>query len=165
MKNKLSILTIIALACTTKSYCIEPTTDVFAAEAKGQVEAITVKKSEPSHLAADGRVQHPEANFEKQVASGIVILDFFATWCPPCKRFGPVFVAVANKKNAAGDEFVHADKAFIKIDIDKHTDLTGKYNILSMPTIIALKDGKEVKRVSGSMTERQFENWIKEIAK
>jgi len=104
---------------------------------------------------ANGTVKLPAADFDNQVSQGTVILDFFATWCPPCKKFGPVF-----KKAAAN----HPDILFIKIDIDKYEDLMKKYNVRSMPTIIALKDGKRVKTTTGFMSNKKFENWINSIS-
>ena len=104
---------------------------------------------------ANGAVKVPEADFEKQVSQGTVILDFFATWCPPCKKFAPVFEKAANK---------HPNILFVKIDVDKHKNLTEKYGVRSMPTIIALKDGKEVKKTTGFMSNKKFENWINSIS-
>lgn len=104
------------------------------------------------NIKAAGKVQYPTADFNAQTANGIVILDFFAQWCPPCKRFGPVFEEVANSNPSA---------LFIKVDVDQHESIAKKYSVNSMPTVIVLKNGKEVyplngKRLQGAMTKGQF---------
>jgi len=104
---------------------------------------------------ANGRVEHPIADFDSQVSEGIVILDFFATWCPPCRRFGPVFTRAAAN---------NPDIRFIKIDIDKYSNIAKDYGVRSMPTIIALKDGGVVKTKIGYMKLKDFENWINSIS-
>lgn len=144
MKKTISILTILSLVCVT---------GCTAEQAKKETVIVEVKT--PGQLAqAAEKVQHPAANFDKQVESGIVILDFFAVWCPPCKRFSPVFI------KAASD---NTDKLFIKIDIEQYAEITNKYGVQSMPTIIALKDGKEIKRNVGGMSEAQFKKWLNDL--
>jgi thioredoxin len=149
MKKTISLLTILALA--SASGCNSATKN---ASTKSEVVEIN---SASLVTKAAGKVEHPVsdslADFEKQVENGIVILDFFAVWCPPCKRFAPVFIKTAGKA-------AHANKLFIKIDIEQYVSLTEKYNVRSMPTIIALKNGKETKRSMGAMSETQFENWL-----
>jgi len=111
---------------------------------------------------AYGSVQTPAtgadkdvAIFDKQVSKGIVILDFFATWCPPCKKFAPIFKEAAAK---------HTNILFIKVDVDTYANLTEQYGVRSMPTIIALKDGKKVETNIGAMTSNKFESWIAGIS-
>jgi Thioredoxin domain-containing protein len=155
MKKTISLLTILALVSVSGCNCTPKTANEKTAAIKSET---VIAVNSASATKADTRVVHPAstvvADFEKQVANGIVILDFFAVWCPPCKRFGPIFAKTADKA-------AHADKLFIKIDIEQFASLTDKYGVRSMPTIIALKDGKEVKRTTGAMSEGQFENWLK----
>jgi len=104
---------------------------------------------------ASGTVQHPVADsiakFDNQIASGTVILDFFASWCGPCQNFGPVFTSAAKK---------HTNILFIKINIDNYPKITKQFGVRSIPTIIALKDGKRIKSKTGFMNAAQFDAWI-----
>ena len=70
----------------------------------------------------------------------VVIVDFFATWCGACQMYGPVFEKYASKDKSV---------AMVKIDIDKDGKIAEKYNVSAVPTTIAFKDGKAVKRFSG----------------
>ena len=118
------------------------------------IAMLAIGISSECNAKAYGSVEHPIADFENQISQGIVILDFFATWCPPCRRFSPVF-----EKAAAN----HTDILFIKIDVDKHENLVTEYGVRSMPTIIVLKDGVVVKTKTGYMSSKQFDKWISSI--
>lgn len=73
---------------------------------------------------------------------GAVILDFFATWCSPCKTIGPAF----EKLEAEFDRV-----SFFKVDIDKaDAELQGQYSIRSVPTFVCLMNGKVVKKIEGA---------------
>lgn len=75
----------------------------------------------------------------------LVIIDLFATWCGPCKMLAPIFERVAE---------ANADKAvFAKVDIDEVPDMAERFNVQTVPTIIAVKGGEEVHRSSGIMNE------------
>jgi thioredoxin 1 len=73
--------------------------------------------------------------FEALVKSdGVVVVDFFATWCGPCKMLMPVFDQVSG---------VYDDKAkFVKVDIDQFQDLAREHNVTSVPSVYFFKDGK-----------------------
>ena len=72
---------------------------------------------------------------------GAVVIDFFATWCGPCKRIAPFFEQLA-------DEYVGV--TFLKVDVDESAELVDVYAIQAMPTFVFLKDGKVVKKVEGA---------------
>ena len=72
-----------------------------------------------------------------------VVVDFFATWCMPCKMVAPVLDNVAGE---AGDKF-----KIVKIDIDKDPQLANDYNIHSVPTLMFMKDGKVADQVLGAV--------------
>jgi len=88
-----------------------------------------------AHLTSD--------NFAEVVeqAKGVVLVDFFATWCGPCQMSAPVV------DQMAGD---YADKAsIVKVDVDQAREPAMKYGVMSIPTFIVFKDGKEVNRQVG----------------
>lgn len=74
--------------------------------------------------------------------SGSVVIDFFATWCGPCKRIAPAFEDLADKYYPA--------IAFFKVDVDESPELVEMYSISAMPTFVFLKNGQVVKRVEGA---------------
>ncbi len=84
-------------------------------------------------------------NFESAVSSAKkCLIDFYATWCGPCKAMNPVLESVENE---LGENVIY------KIDVDKNRDLVEKYGIRSVPTFIFFEDGKEIERKSGAITK------------
>ena len=97
-----------------------------------------------------------ESNFETAVkGSGKpVLVDFFATWCMPCKMVAPVIEKVAES---------YADKVTVgKVDIDEEPDLAAAYNVQSVPSILLFKDGKLASTLVGA---RPFETFATELDK
>ena len=83
---------------------------------------------------------------------GVVVVDFFATWCGPCKMLAPVFEGVSNKMG---------DKAkFFKVDIDENSNIAQKYRIAAVPTMIIFKDGVPVENLAGFMPEQNITNKV-----
>lgn len=82
-----------------------------------------------------------DSNFQETVASGVVLVDFFAEWCGPCHMQTPILEALV-------DELGDTAK-IVKLDIDKAQKTTASFQVTSVPTLILLKDGSEVKRVVG----------------
>ena len=72
-------------------------------------------------------------NFDELIKDKVVV-DFFATWCGPCKMLGPVFEELSTEIN---------DIKFVKVDIDEHEDLCRKYKVMSVPTLIPKDKLKE----------------------
>ena len=96
-----------------------------------------------------------EAEFGETIKdNGIVFVDFWATWCPPCKMFGPVFEAASE---------IHPDAVFAKIDTDAERELAGGLGISSIPTLMAFRDGYLVYREAGALNKGQFEKLVQQV--
>ncbi len=80
---------------------------------------------------------YSKVQFDDVLATNeVVVVDFYATWCGPCKRLAPTYAALA-------DEFAGRAK-FVKIDGDRNTSLTQKYNVHAYPTLMYFKNGSRV---------------------
>ena len=90
-------------------------------------------------------------NFNELIKEGIVIVDMFATWCGPCKMLGPVVEELSSK---------HSDIKFVKVDVDECDTVARQYGIMSVPTLIKFKDGKEIDKRIGYLNINEFEEWI-----
>ena len=87
-------------------------------------------------------VEHlTESNFESEIASGVVLVDFFATWCGPCKMLGPIVEEIGAESDGSFKVY--------KVDIDECEDIAMDYAIMSVPTLIVFKDGDEAARMIG----------------
>lgn len=84
-----------------------------------------------------------DGNFEKETNKpNLVVVDFFATWCGPCRILGPIL------ENVAGEV---KDVDIYKVDVDENEKIARNFGIMSIPTIVLIKDGKEVARNVGLM--------------
>jgi len=84
-----------------------------------------------------------------------VLLDFFADWCGPCKRQGPILEELKEKMG---------DKVEIKkIDVDQHMDMANKYGIRVVPTLIIEKDGKVMRNLEGVTSAEALETILKSL--
>lgn len=86
--------------------------------------------------------------FESTIQQGVVLVDFFATWCGPCKMLGPVLEDLAKDYEGKAD--------IVKVDIDQSQDLAMKFGIMSVPTMIIFKDGEPQKTLQGFMAKNQL---------
>ncbi|SFD00115.1 thioredoxin [Clostridium uliginosum] len=90
---------------------------------------------------------------EVENTKGVVVVDFFADWCGPCKMLAPVFEGVSNNMG---------DKAkFFKIDVDESRNIAQKYKIAAVPTMIIFKDGVPVENLAGFMPEQNIVSKVK----
>jgi len=92
------------------------------------------------------------ASFAEETAAGLVLVDFWAPWCQPCRMMAPIFAAAAEK---------FAGKAkFVKVNIDEAPEIAAKFGVRSIPTIVAIKDGKEAGSHVGLMKPDAFEKFV-----
>ena len=88
-------------------------------------------------------------NFENEVVKSekVVLLDFFASWCGPCRMVSPIIdeIAEENEHIVVG-----------KVDVDAQTELATKFQVYSIPTLVVLKDGKVLKQSTGAKSKAQI---------
>lgn len=95
------------------------------------------------------------ANFDEVTsADGIVLVDFWASWCGPCLRFAPAYERVSEK---------HEDIVFGKVDTEAQVELAARYDIRSIPTLMALRDGVIVFAQPGALPESAVESLIEQV--
>lgn len=92
-------------------------------------------------------------NFNEEIKDGIVLVDFYATWCGPCKMQSPIIDSLKEERS---------DIKIMKVDVDKEEDVARTYGIMSIPTLMLFKDGKEVAKNVGFMPKEVLTNWINE---
>ena len=95
-----------------------------------------------------------DQNFEHQIKGGVMLVDFWATWCMPCKMMAPVL------NNLSEDLTGNASVG--KLDVDQNRASSAKYGVRSIPTLVLFKNGKEINRFVGVKTK---EFLLKEILK
>ena len=92
--------------------------------------------------------------FNEKIAKGRVLVDFFATWCGPCKMLAPILEEI-DQRQEAGDLLI------VKVDVDEVGVVAAKYGIQSIPTLILFENGQAVKSSLGYMPKPQLLNFLK----
>ncbi|NQH96849.1 thioredoxin [Streptococcus suis] len=98
-----------------------------------------------------------DANFEVETQEGVVLVDFWAPWCGPCRMQAPILEQLASE--------VDEDELRIyKMDVDENPNTARQFGIMSIPTLLFKKDGQVVKQVAGVHTKDQIKAILAEIA-
>ena len=95
-----------------------------------------------------------KANHDDTVKDGIVLIDFWAEWCGPCRAFAPVFEAAAEKNE---------DIIFAKVDTEAEHELAAQYGVTSIPTLVAYRDGIPVFGQPGALREKDLDSLMEQI--
>lgn len=89
--------------------------------------------------------------FDNTIKNGVVVVDFFATWCGPCKMLTPVVEELSGELDNVN---------FVKVDIDKSMDLAQKFRIVSVPTLKIFKNGEDVDTLVGFMPKEVLKSKV-----
>lgn len=99
-------------------------------------------------------IQLTQENFAEKTSQGLLLLDFWATWCGPCQMIGPMLDQVAEEENITVG----------KINVDEQRELAMQYEIEAIPTLIVMKDGKEVDRSVGMLDKTEIKTFYAKYA-
>jgi thioredoxin 1 len=95
-----------------------------------------------------------EETHDQTVGRGIVLIDFWAAWCGPCRQFGPVFEKVSEE---------HPDAVFAKVDTETEPELAARYGVTSIPMLVVYRDGVPVFGQAGSLPAPALQHLISQV--
>ena len=90
-------------------------------------------------------------NFEKETKKGVTMVDFWAPWCGPCRMLSPVVEALSGEMKGL---------KFGKVNVDEQPELSEKFEVASIPTLLLFRDGKVIANRVGATTKENMREWI-----
>ena len=97
-----------------------------------------------------------DATFEAETKEGLVLVDFWATWCGPCRMQAPILEKIS-------EELSEDELKILKMDVDENPETARAFGIMSIPTLLLKKDGQVVKQVAGVHTAAQIKAIVAEL--
>lgn len=97
-----------------------------------------------------------DANFASEIKEGLVLVDFWAPWCGPCKMIAPVLNEI--------DEEMGNQVKIVKLNVDENSDTTSEYGVMGIPALILFKDGEKVDQAIGFQTKEAISALIAKYA-
>jgi thioredoxin 1 len=94
-----------------------------------------------------------EENFNDIINDEVVLVDFFATWCGPCRMLTPILEEISEDRNSI---------KIVKVDVDECNNLAKTYGVMSIPTLLLFKNGNLVRKTTGFLPKEQLLDWIEE---
>jgi thioredoxin 1 len=118
-----------------------------------ELEKIKRRKLKEMQEKAKHPVHLSDGNFKETIqTNSVVLVDFFADWCHPCQMIAPEIDALAS---------AHQDLLVGKLNVDENQQTAREYGVMSIPTLILFKEGKEVERIIGAVPRSAIEDKIK----
>ena len=94
-------------------------------------------------------------NFDETIAEGVTLVDFWADWCGPCRMLGPVIDQLATK--------LEGQYKICKVNVDQEEEITARYGVMTIPTVIVFKDGEALDKRVGVHPAEEFEGMLNQV--